>query len=293
MAGSARDLAWPDLDLVPLQPLPLRRASTSGWRPPSKAGFAGIGLYAPEYQRLRRRGRTLGRGHPHAGSRTTAWCVAEIEALKGWSSPPGPEADASRKMEDARLRDGRRVRLPLLPGRRPGRGHPASRRRRLSPPCATGPRRTVCWWASSSCPSPASRMRPTPRRLIDAADRPNAGCCVDIWHHTRGAADEAADPGADRGSDHGRADERRPAHPDDRRLLHRLPGLPGAAGRGRVRLHRLRSPPHRHRGAGADLDRGLLDRAVGRYRPTRPRAVRPTGCAPCWPRRPPARDQAG
>ena len=26
--------------------------------------------------------------------------------------------------------------------------------------------------------------------LIDAADRPNAGCCVDIWHHTRGAADE-------------------------------------------------------------------------------------------------------
>jgi sugar phosphate isomerase/epimerase len=27
--------------------------------------------------------------------------------------------------------------------------------------------------------------------LIDAADRPNAGCCVDIWHYTRGTADEA------------------------------------------------------------------------------------------------------
>jgi sugar phosphate isomerase/epimerase len=27
--------------------------------------------------------------------------------------------------------------------------------------------------------------------ILDLADRPNAGCCVDIWHHVRGANDEA------------------------------------------------------------------------------------------------------
>lgn len=30
------------------------------------------------------------------------------------------------------------------------------------------------------------------RRIIEAADRPNGGMCVDIWHHTRGADDLAA-----------------------------------------------------------------------------------------------------
>ena len=30
------------------------------------------------------------------------------------------------------------------------------------------------------------------RRIIEAADRPNAGMCVDIWHHNRGANDLAA-----------------------------------------------------------------------------------------------------
>jgi sugar phosphate isomerase/epimerase len=30
------------------------------------------------------------------------------------------------------------------------------------------------------------------RRIVEAADRPNAGICVDIWHHSRGANDLAA-----------------------------------------------------------------------------------------------------
>jgi sugar phosphate isomerase/epimerase len=30
------------------------------------------------------------------------------------------------------------------------------------------------------------------RAIVEAADRPNGGLCVDIWHHERGAADLAA-----------------------------------------------------------------------------------------------------
>ncbi len=187
MAGSARDLAWPDLiwshfSRSRFGEFDERVAAAS------KAGFAGIGLYAPEYQRLRDE-----EGRSPADIRKQVedhgLVVAEIEALKGWSSTSGPEADACRKMEDLAYEMADEFGCRYFQAVAPAEGSPAELGPAFAALCDRGAAHGLLVgieFLPFTCVEDAADAKV----LIDAADRPNAGCCVDIWHHTRGAADE-------------------------------------------------------------------------------------------------------
>ena len=187
MGGSARDLAWPDLIWSHFS-----RSRFGGFdervAAASKAGFAGIGLYAPEYERLRdEEGRSA--ADLRAQVEDHGLVVAEIEALKGWSSPPGPEADACREMEGLAYEMADEFGCRYFQAVAPAEGDPVE----LAPAFAA-----LCDRAAAHgllvgiefLPFTCVRDAADAKVLIDATARPNAGCCVDIWHHTRGAADD-------------------------------------------------------------------------------------------------------
>ena len=287
MAGSARDLAWPDLI----------------WSHFSRSRFGEFD------ERVRRRRRRASPGSGCTRPSTSACAdeegrspadiraqvedhglvIGEIEAVKGWSSPPGPEADACRKMEDLAYEMADEFGCRYFQAVAPAEGDPAE----LGPAFAA-----LCDRAAAHgllvgiefLPFTCVEDAADAKVLIDAADRPNAGCCVDIWHHTRGAARRGADPGADRRADHGRADERRAAAP--RRSTTTTPtAWPPGCRPARASSTAPASSACSPTSACGRRSRSRSARpSCGPDRPTRRRGGRPTGCARCWPRRPPARD---
>ena len=127
----------------------------------------------------------------------------------------------------------------------PYEGSVARGRARPSARCATARPRTSCWSGVEWLPFTNIRTAAEAVDIVEAADRPNAGYCVDIWHHKRGADDESQIR----------------ALPVDRifavqmndgtlaaaaqRLQGGLSGQSRASRRGRVRLRRLRSAADR------------------------------------------------
>lgn len=164
-------------------PFPDRVAAAAG------AGFAGLSLYAGDYARLR------AEGWSDAGLRAVlddhGVQVVELEALRGWS--------AHGQGSDAYLEDERRVfAMADALG-------PAHHVQAIGP--YDGPEEAAAKGFAGLCDRAAERglgvaleflpeMSNIPDadaalRLVELADRPNGGLCVDVWHHVRGAADEA------------------------------------------------------------------------------------------------------
>ena len=150
----------------------------------------GIGLYIFEYERLRNE-----EGRSAADIRDVldrhGVCLADVEVSRGWSATEGDEYESSQRIETLGVRDGRRVRGPLPPGDRVVRPAGWITPRRLRRPVRPSRRPRPAGRASSGCRTRTSPTRPTPSDLVRLTDRPNAGYCVDIWHHTRGANDMA------------------------------------------------------------------------------------------------------
>jgi sugar phosphate isomerase/epimerase len=155
----------------------------------AEAGYVGIGLWYGDYLRMRADGRTdaeLRAILDHHGLRVT-----EYEALRGWASS-GDELATSREHETTlyRMADalGPGGSFQVL-GPHPGPVERAAEA--LAAVCDRaarhGLRATIEYLPEmTNIPDAASAWR-----LAQLADRPNAGLCVDSWHHFRGANDLA------------------------------------------------------------------------------------------------------
>ena len=257
---TARELAWPDLIWSHFS-RPRFGDFDERVAAASAAGFDGIGLYAPEYQRLRdEEGRSA--ADLRAQLEDNDLVVAEIEVVKGWCSPPGQASELCRELEDLAYEMADEFGCRYLQAVGPYEGTLADAAPAFAALCDRAAAHGLLVGVEF-LPFTNIRTAAEAKELLDATDRPNAGCCVDIWHHTRGAND----------TDQIRAltGERvmcvqmndgtlEPAIDDYYRDC--LP-VPGAAGRGRVRLRGLRAAARRDGRHRADRRRGLLDRAVG------------------------------
>lgn len=187
-ARAARQLAWPDLVWSHFS-RPRFGAFDERVEAAAGAGFAAIGLYLYEYERLlneeRRSNATLA-----AQLDAHGLCVAEIEALKGWWAVDGTESAAFEHAESLafQIADGLGARYLQVIG--PYDCTFAQAADRLGGLCDRAARYGLLvgieWLPYTNIPSAASAQQ-----LVEAIGRPNLGYCADIWHHVRGANDEA------------------------------------------------------------------------------------------------------
>jgi sugar phosphate isomerase/epimerase len=151
------------------------------------AGFAGIGLYIGEYQRLQREGL--------AG----AWlddildrhgmCVAEIEVVRGWAQQ-GNAYDACLAMEASAWEMADRFGCRYLQAIGPYDGTVEEAGRAYGALCDRAADHGLVV-GLEFLPFTNIVTAGDALRIVEVADRPNGGVCVDIWHHTRGANDLA------------------------------------------------------------------------------------------------------
>jgi sugar phosphate isomerase/epimerase len=155
------------------------------------AGFEGIGLFVEEYARLRD---DEGRSPAAIGEvlERHGVVLADAEVARGWWATPGGE-------HDEHYRQGRRIeRLAFEMADHFGvrylqaigpyhceidlavEGFAGLCDRAAEHGLLVG----IEWLPYTNIATAADAQR-----IVRAADRPNAGYCVDIWHHTRGAND--------------------------------------------------------------------------------------------------------
>ncbi len=153
------------------------------------AGFAALSLFAGDYERLR------AEGWSDAGLRAvldaSGLRVVELEALSGWWSG-GPERAAYLERE-------RRI---LAMGDVLGPAHHVQAIGPYEGPLEAAAERfaALCDRAAEHGMGVALEFLPemsnipdagVALQLVELADRPNGGLCIDVWHHYRGAADDA------------------------------------------------------------------------------------------------------
>lgn len=177
------------------------------------AGFAGIGLYIGEYQRLQREG--LAGAWLNDLLDRYGMVIAEIEVVRGWAQS-GAAYESCLAMEATAWEMADRFGCRYLQAIGPydgsideaGHAYGALCDRAADHGLVVG----LEFLPFTNIVSAGDALR-----IVDVADRPNGGVCVDIWHHARGANDLAysGDPARE---DHRSADERRNARPAKSRL---------------------------------------------------------------------------
>src|SRR4051794_17987013 len=157
-------------------------------RAAADAGFAAMGLYVREYERLRAEGTTD--ADLNAVLDAHGLRVVEIEALRGWSAT-GPERDAYLAeertvfaMSDA-LGPGHHVQVIG-----PYTGTPDDAAEAFAGVCDRAAEHGLCAAIEflpemSNIPDANAAME-----IVDRAGRANGGICLDSWHHFRGADDD-------------------------------------------------------------------------------------------------------
>jgi sugar phosphate isomerase/epimerase len=153
------------------------------------AGFAAIGLYLYEYERLLR---DEGRTDASLVAQLDAHglCVGEIEAIRGWWAVDGEQHTEFERGESLAfaMADGIGARYLQAIGpydcsfEQAVDGFGRLCRRGAEHGLLVG----VEWLPFTNIPDADSA-----RRLVEATGCDNAGYCADIWHHVRGANDEA------------------------------------------------------------------------------------------------------
>ena len=148
------------------------------------AGFAGIGLFAGQFIKLRDAGFTVAELRDLLDA--AGICLAEIEVLAGWGSPT--PSDDYWRFEDVvwELVDAFESRYVQAIG--PYEGSIADAAARFG---------AVCDRAADHGAVVGLEFLPFTNifdaadalAIVEQADRPNGGVCVDIWHHARGAND--------------------------------------------------------------------------------------------------------
>jgi sugar phosphate isomerase/epimerase len=178
----ASDLVLSHFSLARDHPIADRVALAAG------AGFAGIGLYVGQYAKLERDGFAPGGLRELLAAHDL--CLAEIEVVPGLGRDGvGGERAAEVEAIAWRMADEFGCRYLQVIG-------PAEM------PVADAARAYagVCDRAADHGLVVGLEFLPftdivsvgDARAIVEAADRPNGGICVDIWHHERGARDLAA-----------------------------------------------------------------------------------------------------
>lgn len=179
------DLRWPDLVWSHFS-RPRFDDFDARLHAAASAGFAGIGLYAQAYERMRDAGRS-------AADIATAVAdhglvLAEVETVKGWWAADGAPAAEGRATEALayELADAAGVRyLQVIGSYECSIDEAAERFAGLCDRAADhGLKVGIEWLPYTNIASAADAQR-----IVEAADRPNGGYCADIWHHVRGAND--------------------------------------------------------------------------------------------------------
>ena len=227
-------------------------------RAAAEAGFAAMGLYIGEYQRLRAEGARdadLRSVLDHYGVP-----LVEIEALRGWSATGADRATYLQTersvfaMSDA-LGPGHHVQVIG-----PYTGTLDDAAEAFAGVCDRAAEHGLAAAIEflpemSNIPDAATAMQ-----IVTRAGRANGGICLDCWHHFRGANDDDMLRAIPVERIFTRAVQRRAAAAGRPGLLHRLHALSGRAGSGRVRPRRLSRPAGGVGRASPAVRRGDLDR---------------------------------
>jgi sugar phosphate isomerase/epimerase len=155
----------------------------------AEAGFSGIGLYVNEYRRLRneegRSGADIARRLDEAGL-----CIGELEAIAGWWAADGDVHDACEASLALAFEMADTIGARYLQVIGPYDCELSVAVDRFGALCDRGARYELLVgieWLPYTNIATADEVR----AVVDAVGRPNAGYCADIWHHVRGANDEA------------------------------------------------------------------------------------------------------
>jgi sugar phosphate isomerase/epimerase len=176
------DLILSHFSLGRARPFEERVAAAAG------AGFAAMGLYVREYQRLRTEGATD--ADLRAVLDTHGMRVVEIEALRGWAAT-GPEREAYLADERAVFA----MSDALGPGHHvqvigPYTGTLDDGAEAFAGVCDRAAEHGLCAAIEflpemSNIPDADTAMD-----IVARAGRANGGICLDTWHHVRGANDD-------------------------------------------------------------------------------------------------------
>ena len=147
------------------------------------AGYAGIGLYIGEYQRLGQEG--LAHGWLDDQLAAHHMLIAEIEVVRGWAQH-GEPYEQCLVMEAAAWEMADRFGCRYLQAIGPFDGTIADAGAAYGALCDRAAEHGLVvgleFLPFTNIVDAADALR-----IVEAADRPNGGVCVDIWHHTRGA----------------------------------------------------------------------------------------------------------
>ena len=152
------------------------------------AGFAGIGLYIGQYVALRDDA-AFGIDRLAALLDEHDLCLAEIEVLGGWAGGDAAKARCT-EFETVAWEMAERFECRYVQAIGPYEGTIDDAGDAYAGLCdraaAHGLVAGLEFLPFTNIVTPADALA-----IVDRADRPNGGVCVDIWHHTRGANDVA------------------------------------------------------------------------------------------------------
>lgn len=186
MIGTSRDLAWPDLiwshfSRPRFGEFDQRAAAAAA------AGFAAIGLYAYDYRRMRDE-EARSPAELRDVLAMNEMLLAEIEIVRGWWATSGSAHEECVEMEALafEMADEFGVRyLQVIAGNDCSTDDYVTGFGELCDRAADHGLLVGIEWL----PFTDVRSAADAQRIVEAADRPNGGYCVDIWHHARGAND--------------------------------------------------------------------------------------------------------
>ena len=183
----AHDLRWPDLVWSHFS-RPRFGDFDERVAGAAAAGFAGIGLFAPEYERLRDE---EGRSAKDIRSQLDdhGLVIAEIETVSGWATSNGP-SDECRRREALAYEMADEFGCRYLQAVGPYEGSVADAAVALAALCDRAAAHQLLV-GIEFLPFTNIQTATEALDIVEAAERPNAGHCVDIGHHKRGANDES------------------------------------------------------------------------------------------------------
>jgi sugar phosphate isomerase/epimerase len=184
------DLSWPDLVWSHFS-RPRFDDFDARVRAAASAGYAGIGLYAQAYGRMREAGRTATELASLVAEHGLA--LAEVETARGWWQTVGPHADECALVEELayELADAAGVRYLQVIGPYECAFEQAVHQfGQLCDRAAVHGLLVGIEWLPYTNIANASDAQ----AMVEAVGRDNAGYCADIWHHERGANDLAMIP---------------------------------------------------------------------------------------------------
>jgi len=151
-------------------------------------GFSAIGLYVHQYRRLETEGRAPGALRELLTAHGVS--LAEIEFIPGLGAD-GSGGDGAAEMEATAFRMADEFGCRYLQAIGPASMSTAEAGRAYGALCDRAADHGLVV-GLEFLPFTDIVSVHDARAIVEAADRPNAGICVDIWHHTRGANDLAA-----------------------------------------------------------------------------------------------------